>query len=470
MNMEQEKEFLWGSATAAYQCEGGWNEGSRGETQWDDFSHNSPLNVNQVTGDVASDFYHHYEEDIRLMAEGGQNTFRFSIAWSRIIPDGKGTVNQEGIDFYNRVIDTCLKYNIQPNVTLFHYDLPKVIYDMGGWENRKTVDYFVRYARVCFEAFGDRVPYWVTINETKYYSYCSYIVGNYPPNHHLDFNGFWKVGYHLLLASAKSVQEFNKSESIGKIGMAIDTGNVETAGTDEKSKIAARKADLFYNKWVTDTVFKGYFPADLFPLLKQTGIDLSFVKEEDKEIFMNGTLDFFGLNIYSRSYIKPYTSGETEVFMNNLGAGSNVKEGIRIKDWFESDYDPNVPRNKWGRELYPKCMYDELMDIKKNYGAIPVYITENGHGGYEEADNNGYVKDDERIKIMNEFISYMFKAKQEGVNVKGYYAWSTMDLYSWVNGYEKRYGLIRVDYDNSLKRIPKKSYYWYQDLIKKNKY
>lgn len=457
--------FLWGSATAAYQCEGAWNEGNRGETQWDVFSHHSPLNINHVTGDVASDFYHHYEEDIRMLAEGGQNTFRFSIAWSRVIPDGVGKVNQEGIDFYNHVIDTCLKYKVVPNITLFHYDLPKPIYDIGGWTNRKTVDYFVRYAKICFKEFGDRVPLWETINEPKYYSYCSYIVGNYPPNHHLDFNSFCKVGYHLLLASAKTVIEFRSSNAIGKVGMAIDTGNVQTRYSDDSSLVAARKADLFYNKWVTDTVYKGYFPDELFRLLKESGIDLSFIKEYDKSILIAGTLDFLGLNVYSRAFIKPYTSGETEVFMNNKGKESKVKEGIRIKNWFETDYDPEVPINKWGRELYPRCMYDEIMGIKKSYGNVPVYITENGYGGYEKANRNGYVEDDERIKVMRKFIDYMLKAKKDGANVCGYYAWSTMDLYSWVNGYEKRYGLVRVDYENGLKRIPKKSYYWYKSLI-----
>lgn len=460
--------FLWGSATASYQCEGGWNEGNRGETQWDNFSHHSALNINHVNGDVASDFYHKYEEDIKLLADGGQNTFRFSIAWSRIIPDGVGEINPAGIEFYNKVIDTCLKYHLVPNVTLFHYDLPKPIYDIGGWENRKTITYFVRYAQICFKYFGDRVPLWSTINEPNYYSYCSYIVGNYPPNKKLDFNSFCKSGYHVLLASARVVREYKKLNLPGRIGIVIDTSNVQTKRSDDLSMKAARKADLFYNKWVTDTVCKGYFPQQLFTLTKDSGIDLSFVKKADKPIFMSGIVDFLGLNIYSRAFIKHYTEGKTEVFMNNKGKNSKVKEGIKIKDWFETDYDPDIPRTKWGSELYPKCMYDELMDIKKNYGNILIYITENGIGEYETADKTGYVVDDERIEIMKKYICYMLKAKKEGVNVQGYYAWSTMDLYSWVNGYEKRYGLIRVDFDHDLKRIPKKSYFWYKNLILQN--
>lgn len=462
--------FLWGSATASYQCEGAWNEDGRGETQWDDFSHNSPLNINHVTGDVASDFYHRYEEDIETLAKGGQNTYRFSISWSRIIPDGTGAVNQKGIDFYNKVIDTCIANGVTPMVTLFHYAMPKPLYDQGGWENRDIVDYFTKYAKVCIDAFGDRVPLWAVMNEIKYYSYCSYVVGNYPPNHLLDFNAFWRAEYHLLLASAKTVAYFRSSPAIGEIGAAVDTGNVEIEKTTPEYLEAAHKADLFYNLSITEPLLKGAFPEDLFPLLQKSGVDTSFVRDEDKGTFKAGTLDFVGLNVYSRSYIKPYSSGETEVFMNNKGASSNVREGIRLKDWFETDYDPAVARNKWGREVYPQCMYNELMNVKRLYGNIPVYITENGHGQYEEADKNGYVEDDQRIEVMSSFIDYMLKAAKDGVNVCGYYCWSTMDLYSWVNGYEKRYGLVRVDYKDNLKRIPKKSYYWYKDFINTHLY
>ena len=459
--------FLWGSATAAYQCEGAWEEDGKGPSQWDVFCHTSEKNINHVSGDVSCDHYHRYEEDMKMMAECGQNTYRFSISWSRILPDGTGTINKKGIEYYNRMIDACLKYHLIPNVTLFHYDLPNVIAERGGWENRQTVDDFVEYAKICFEAFGDRVSFWATLNEPKYYNYCSYAAGNYPPNVQ-DFQRFCKVGYHLLLGSAKAINEFRKGNYVGKIGLVHATGNVETEGNDEANKIAYRNADLFYNKWITDTCIKGYFPEDLIPKLKESGIDLSFVRNEDRPIFESGVVDFIGVNIYSRSYVKPYTSGETCVNVNNVGAGSNVKEGVVIKGWFETAYDENVRRNKWGREIYPRCMYDELMELKDKYGDIPIYVTENGHGCYDEL-IDGKVEDDERIEILEEFIDWMLKAKNDGANVKGYYVWSTMDLYSWVNGYKKRYGLVYIDFENELKRIPKKSYYWYKELIEKNR-
>lgn len=465
--MKEHDQFLWGSATAAYQCEGAWDEDGKGESNWDAFVH-STKNEKGITGDIASNHYHQYEEDIRLMAEGGQNSYRFSLAWSRILPNGTGKVNEQGIEHYRSVIKTCLHYQIVPNVTLFHWDLPKPLDDMGGWENRDTVYAYLEYAKVCFTYFGDLVPMWATVNEPEFYTYCCYAVGNYPPNVQ-DFSRRSKAGYHLLLASALAVKAYHDGNYQGKIGLVHASGNVETLKQDETHKIAYRNADLFYNKWITDTCVKGSFPSDLYDKLISSGIDLSFYQKEDEAIFMEGTVDYLGINLYSRSLVKPYESGETSLVLNNQGAKSNAVEKVNIKGWFEECVDPSVPRNKWGREIYPKCMYDELKEIQKQYGDIPVYITENGHGCYEKPDEKGYVEDDERIEICSQFIYWMLKARKEGCNVKGYYMWSTMDLYSWINGYEKRYGLVRVDFEQGCKRIPKKSYYWYKNLIEQDR-
>ena len=310
------------------------------------------------------------------------------------------------------------------------------------------------------------MPLWATVNEPEFYVYCAYAAGNYPPNVS-DLGRMAKAGYHLLLASARAIGAFRKLNCIGQIGLVHASGNVETEGGDEANRIAGRNADLFYNKWVTDTCVKGYFPEDLFVRMRESGINLDFVKPEDRKDFEAGTVDFLGVNLYNRSYVKPYDGAETRVSINNKGAASSAREGICVKGWFQTAYDPKVRVNKWGRELYPRCMYDELMDLKKHYGDLPIYITENGHGCYEEPEN-GMIQDDERIEILQEFIDWMKKAMEEGCCVKGYYVWSTMDLYSWVNGYAKRYGLVHVDFENGLKRTPKKSYYWYRDLIQKD--
>ena len=406
--MSYPKDFLWGGATASYQCEGAWNEDGKGLGEWDVFSHSSPLNLNHATGDVSCDFYHRYKEDINMMAEGGQNTFRFSISWARIIPEGVGKVNQKGIDFYNRVIDYCLEKQIEPNVTLFHYDLPEAIAKQDGFANRDTVDAFVEYAKVCFKAFGDRVKLWVTINEPKYYAYCSNMVGNYPPNHKVDFDRYFKVVYHEALATAKAVKAYHEMKLDGQIGVVHDNSNVEIAPEAKNKELIKLRGDMFYNTLTLDTALKGCIPASFILMLKEYG----------------------------------------------------------IKNCFETAIDPTTKRNLWGREIYPQCMYNTLKEIQSNYGDIPVYITENGHGQYETPDENGYVDDQDRIDMMQSYINEMYRAMEDGCNVKGYYAWSPMDLYSWVNGYEKRYGLVRVDFDSpELKRIPKKSYYWFKNVI-----
>ena len=461
----EKRPFLWGSATAAYQCEGAWNLEGKGLGEWDVFSHESPLNINGATGDVSCDFYHHYEEDIRIMKEGGQNSYRFSLSWCRILPEGRGRVNEQGIAFYNRVIDCCLKHGLEPNVTLFHYDLPQALAQQGGWANRDILDAFAEYAKVCFEAFGDRVKLWVTINEPKYYAYCSNMVGNYPPNHHVDFDRYFKTVYHEAVASAKAVKIYHDLQLGGEIGIVHDSSNVEVAPQTKEPERIKAIADLFYNRVILDGAILGELPGGLIPWLQENDIDTSYIRFEDTLTLAQGKIDFLGLNVYNRFYITDYSEGETEVFHNNKGAGSTAKEGIRIKNWYETTIDPTTKRNLWGREIYPRCMLNTLMEIKERYGEIPVYITENGHGCYETPDENDMVQDDERIEMMQRYIDFMFKAMEAGCDVRGYYAWSTMDLYSWVNGYEKRYGLVRVDFDNNCRRIPKKSYFWYQKLI-----
>lgn len=461
-----EKDFLWGSATAAYQCEGAWQDDGKGLGEWDYFNHNSPLNINHEDGDVASDFYHHYKEDIDLMAAGNQTTYRFSIAWSRILPNGYGEINQQGIDFYNRVIDYCLAKGIEPNVTLFHYDLPLKLAQEGGWLNVKLTDYFNEYAKVCFEHFGDRVKIWATINEPRYYAYCTNMVGNYPPNRTFDMQSYFQYQYHLMLASAKAVKSFKDMGIDGIIGIVHDNGNVEVdPKTVDKSGIF-ESADFFYNRLILCPALLGKLPEELEKMISQYAFTL--LRDPDEEaIFAAGKGDYLGLNLYNRQYVTDWSEGRSQVFHNNKGAGSKSKEGIRVEGIFESSFDEQVRRNLWGREVNPRVMYTALKEIQLKYGNPMIMITENGHGCYETPDDQGYVEDDERIEVFAEFLTYMQQAMDEGVNVRGYYHWATFDLYSWINGYKKRYGLVRIDFsDPALKRTPKKSYFWYQEYIK----
>ncbi len=463
--------FLWGSATAAYQCEGAWNVGGKGTSIWDEFCH-SPANAKGITGDVSCDFYHHFKEDIRLLAESGQNTFRLSISWSRIIPKNDHVVNEEGLRFYDEVLDELEKYDIVPNVTLVHYDLPDYIGHKGGWCYDKVSDEFAYYASVVFKHFGNRIPLYVTINEPDHNAYCDYCVGNYPPNEQNNLQHYCQCAYNMVMCTAKAIREFRKLNLNSQIGIVQGGGTAALKDTPEY-KEAVKYCNIFCTDWILDTAIKGYFSKDLIDAVKSKGFDLSFVKDEDLEIIKNNMVDFLGQNIYCRMLVKPNESGKTAFTVNNAGSNDGTEKSARetraIEGWFETDRDPNTKLNHWGREIYPKCGYDILMNVKRKYGDIPVYVTENGHGCYDAADENGYVEDDDRIEFLSDYLEYILKAKEDGVNVKGYYVWSTMDLYSWINGYDKRYGLVRVDYDDpGLKRIPKKSYYWYKDFIKKH--
>ena len=463
--------FLWGSATAAYQCEGAWNLDGKGISQWDDFSHNSPLNINHVTGDVASDFYHRYEQDINMLKESNQNSFRMSISWARIIPNGIGSVNTEGVAFYHRVFD-CLKRNgITANVTLYHYDMPMALEEQGGWENVNTAFAFASFAKICFQEFGDKVNLWVTVNEPVYNLMCCYGVGNYPP-HVKDVRRFAKAGYHYMLASALAVQEFRKLKLKGKIGIVHDIHPIYGINDSKECQFAIRMADNVLNNWVLDPAVYGYFPQDFINEIEKY-FPLDFMKEEYKKIFKEGIVDFLGINYYTRAFVKPYTDGETCFNENNLGV--RQKDSVvstklmNVKGMFERVKDPNGSYSDWDMEIYPEGLYDSLLLIKDRYHNIPVYITENGVGLHEKV-INGEIDDTERINFLQSHILAMQEAMKRGANVQGYYVWSTFDLYSWVNGYDKRYGLVYIDFSSKeLTRIPKKSYYWYKNLIQSNR-
>lgn len=456
--------FLWGSATAAYQCEGAWNAGGKGLGEWDVFNHKSVKNVNHVDGDVACDFYHSYEEDIRLLKEGGQNAFRFSMAWSRIIPEGTGAVSEEGIDFYNRVIDCCVEHDVVPNVTLFHYDLPFALARKGGWLNEDIAEWFCEYARVCFERFGDRVKVWGTVNEPHFYSYCANVLGNYPPNRELDLTSYFQSQYNLMRASATAVRAYHEMGGDGMIGVVHDGGVVEVAPETENPEGVRAAADFFANRMILSPSLLGELPSEMDEMLSRLGV-LLYRSPGDESLFRDGIVDYVGLNVYCREYVTDWHGGPLEVSANNRGSASRKVEGKRIAPLFETTRDPNVPRNQWGREILPSVMYATLMDVHEHYGHPTIMVTENGHGMYEEPDETGYVEDDERIEVLGGFIDYMMRARRDGADVRGYYMWSTMDLYSWINGYRKRYGLVSVDYEHGLKRKPKKSWYWYRDLI-----
>ena len=450
------EDFLWGSATAAYQCEGAWNEDGKAESMWDRYLHEEKLE----NGDVASDHYHRYREDISMMAEGNQNAYRFSLSWPRIIKDKKGTVNEKGIAFYRDLLKTCHENGITPFVTLYHWDLPEYWQKEGGWLNEEVCHAYEQYVRVCFENFSDLVDHWVSFNEPKWFTASGYLIGNYPPGHQ-DIQEFITSAYHVMYASALAVRAFRQGNYKGQIGIVHSFGPVNGVDDSLKTRIAMRYADNYANNWVLDTAALGEIPFDLLCVLSQK-FDLSFIRDDQLKVIRENTVDFLGLNYYSHTLVKPYTEGETSFTVNNTGKGGS--NSLIIKGWFEQIFDnPDAIYTEWGTQIYPQGLEKGLNEAYVKYH-LPIYITENGIGVREDV-SVAQVEDDYRISFMNDHLNAIMNAMDEGVDVRGYFAWSTFDLYSWKNGVEKRYGLVAVDFDDDLKRKPKKSFGWYRDVI-----
>lgn len=452
--------FLWGGATASYQCEGGWNEGGRVESMWDRYLHDNQLE----NGDVASDHYHRFEEDIRMMKEGGHNSYRFSLAWPRIIRNLDGEINEKGVKFYDRMIDTCLRYGIEPMVTIFHWDLPLYLEERGGWLNRETCDAYTHYAKVCFDRFADRVRIWTTFNEPRYYTFSGYLIGNYPPGHQ-NLEETVKASYYMMLASAMAVREFKAGGYAGQIGIVHSFSPVYGVDESVKTLIAQRYAENFFNSWILDTAAAGEIPGDLLGELSRK-MDLSYMKPEDLAVIRKNTVDFLGLNYYARAVVKPYETGETTLIVNNKGKAAKGTSQTIIKGWFEQVRPETSRYTEWDTEIFPEGLYEGIRRVWKKY-RLPIYVTENGVGLYEDASVE-QVDDQQRIDFMNDHINAVLNARDEGCDVRGYFAWSPFDLYSWKNGTEKRYGLVAVDYENGLQRKPKKSYYWLKEVIESN--
>ena len=449
--------FLWGGATASYQCEGAWNVDDKAESMWDHYLHENNLE----NGDVASDHYHHFEEDIKMMKDGGQNAYRFSLSWPRIIKNRAGDINPKGIEFYNKLINCCLKNGITPFVTLYHWDLPQYWQEVGGWLNLDTSRAFAHYAEVCFEAFGDKVKLWTTFNEPKWFTVNGYLIGNYPPAEH-DLQHTITCGFNVMYASALAIQKFRQGKFQGQIGIVHSYSPIDGIDDTIETKIAMRNADNYANNWVLDTAALGSFPIDLLAKLSETN-DISFMKPDLLKTIAENTVDFLGLNYYARTLVKPYTTGETKMVFNNSGKKGSTQ--MRIKNWFEQVMDPNSEYTEWDTEIYPKGLEDGLIRAYQKYH-LPIFVTENGVGFHENI-NVSEVKDDYRISFMNDHINALMNAQDKGADVRGYFTWSPFDLYSWMNGVEKRYGLVAVDF-STLKRKPKASYFWYKKIINSN--
>jgi beta-glucosidase len=427
--------FRWGAATASYQIEGAANEDGRGESVWDRFSA-TPGNVrNGDTGAVACDFYHRYPADVALMRELGLDAFRFSIAWPRVLPEGRGRVNRAGLDFYDKLVDELLAHGIEPFATLFHWDSPQVLEDVGGWSSRATAEAFVEYAEVVVDRLGDRVRHWMTHNEPWVHAWIGHAWGEHAPGRRSEVDAV-AVAHHLLLSHGWATEAIRRMSSDAQVGISLNLAQAYPASDSPEDEAAAWRFDGAGNRWFLDPIFRGSYPTDL---LERNEIVAPFVREGDLRAIA-APIDFLGINNYFRFVV---------------GAGA---EGPRVLN------DPEAHRTDMGWEVYPDGLRALLDRVADEYAPPAIYVTENGAAFGDVRGHDGRVHDPERTEYLQSHIEAVARAVADGVPVKGYFVWSLLDNFEWAHGYSKRFGIVYIDYP-TLERVPKDSFYWYRDFI-----
>lgn len=448
--------FWWGSAASGPQTEGRLADDGKGDSIWDQWFKESPERFfNQVGPEKTSQFLTKYKEDIQLMKATGHTSYRTSIQWSRLIPEGTGAVNLKAVEFYNGVIDELLANDIEPFINLFHFDMPMKLQEQGGWLNRKTVEAYVVFAETCFKLFGDRVKKWFTHNEPIVPVEGGYLYDFHYPNH-INMREAVQVGYHENLASAMAIKAYHQLELDGEIGIILNLTPSYPRDAENPADVkAANYADLFFNRSFLDPAIKGEFPSELVAVIKELGI-LPEVMAGDLELIKENTIDLLGINYYQPRRIK---AKESDV---------DHTHGPMPDDYFDNYEMPGRKMNPYrGWEIYEKGIYDILTNVRENYGNIRCYISENGMGveGEEQyIDAQGAIQDDYRIEFVKDHLKYIHQAIQEGSNVQGYHMWTCMDNWSWMNAYKNRYGFIAVDLAQDGKRTIKKSGHWFKTV------
>lgn len=477
------KDFLWGSASAAYQIEGGWNEDGKGPSVWDEFTKIPGKTFEGTNGDVAVDHYHRYKEDVRLMAEMGLKAYRFSVAWSRIYPDGSGEVNKKGVQFYENLIDELIKHNIEPVLTLYHWDIPKALQDQyGGWESREVIEYFDQYCRTLFTRFKDKVKFWVTFNEQNVFTSMGYRWQHHPPNVS-NVQRMFEANHIINLANAKAINSFHELVPNGKVGPSFGYGPTYSFDCEPDNVLAELNGEEFSNHWWLDVYCYGRYPKVTFKHLEKLGVAPT-IEKGDLELLASAKPDFLGVNYYHGGTVKvneiedrnkdSKTEAEEKSFeatdpylMKPTGEKAQSPETAM----FTGVSNPYLEKTKWGWEIDPVGLRIALRRLQSRYD-LPMMITENGLGAIDEIEADGSINDDYRIDFLRDHIVEIQKAITDGVEVLGYCSWSFTDLLSWLNGYKKRYGFVYINRDEysekDLSRTPKKSYFWYKKVIKSN--
>lgn len=432
--------FLWGAATSAYQIEGSPLADGAGPSIWHRFVRTPGRIASEETGDVACDHYNRFRDDVALMRELNLNAYRFSVSWSRILPSGTGAVNEKGLDFYRRLVDALLAAGIQPMATLYHWDLPAALDDRGGWLNPDVSEWFAEYAEVMFRALDDRVPLWATLNEPWVVTDGGYLHGPLAPGHRNLFEAP-RATHNLMLSHARAVQAYR---AIGKnqIGLVVNLEPKYPASDTAEDIAATARADAYMNRQYLDPVLRGSYPQEVidgfgeaWPEITSADFDLLAIP-----------FDFLGVNYYTRGI----TQADDSVM---------VEKAKRVKN-------PRAAYTETGWEVFPQGLTDILVWVKERYGAMPIYITENGAAFYDPPiAADGVVEDPLRLAYYRSHIGAVRSAMDQGVDVRGYFAWSLLDNFEWALGYAKRFGIVHVDYETQ-QRTPKESAKFYRDVIR----
>jgi beta-glucosidase len=427
--------FVWGAATAAYQIEGAWNTDGKGESIWDRFSHTAGTIAGGDTGDVACDHFHRYKEDVQLMRRLGLGAYRFSISWPRVLPDGRGSPNGAGLDFYRRLVDELLTTGIQPFITLYHWDLPQALQEQGGWVQRDTAQAFADFAALMVRQLGDRVRFWTTFNEPKVVMLNGYREGSHPPGVR-DLRTADLVGHHLLLAHGLAVQAMRAAMGNLQLGIVLNQYGTHPAEDTEAAAAAAEQAWATDETFFLDPLFKASYPPAIVPRMEKIS---SAIQAGDLSV-MAQPLDFLGLNFYFR------------LLVDARGRVVRPRSG---------------EFTEMGWEVHPEGLRQLLGRLQAEYPLPPLYITENGAAFHDEVSADGQVKDPRRVEYIRRHLIQLWLAMQDGVDLRGYFVWSLLDNFEWTLGYSKRFGIVRVDYSTQQRTI-KDSGHWYSGVIAAN--
>lgn len=440
LKLDFPKEFLFGAATAAYQIEGGRGEDGKGDSIWDKFCE-IPGKVDRgETGDVACDHYHRMKEDVALMKEMHLESYRFSVAWTRIFPEGTGKLNEKGLKFYSDLIDELLKNGIKPLLTVYHWDLPQALQEKGGWLNPESVNWYADYAETLFRAYGDRVKDFLTFNEPFVFTDFGYVTGSFPPGIKGDYRSKILAGHHVLMAHGEAVRRFRKIVKDGRIGITLDYA-YNVSATDKKEDIeAAARANEFWAGWYFEPVVFGHYPKIARKWFEEHNQMPEIGKDDEKLIFEK--IDFLGINHYFSNYV--------------VAEKSNDREGTKPAD-------KSFPQTDMGWNITEDGFY-QMLKYFQSVLKVPLLITENGISLNDIVSVEGKIEDHNRIDYMKRYLSALSRAIGEGLDCRGYYYWSLLDNMEWAAGYKPRFGLVYVDYKTQARTL-KRSAEWYRNLI-----